>query len=601
MGLILQHKETHMPLSRRILIVLTAVLYLFPAVFACAQAYTSIVVFGDSLSDTGNDATLSAAKNTVNAQVPGPATDYTLGRFTDGTDTFPAAHNYTGVWIEQLAAMFPAHPAVVNSLAGGTNYAYGFGTTDVGTTLFTYGPGNALNFPVNKMGQQITDYLATNPVITNKTLFVVWGGANDLINATSSADIVNAATRDAGLVQRLIAAGATEIIVPNLPPLGLVPRFNGSAATSIPPTQAAAGYNQALAAGLAQVSAAAPNVHIYQLDIYTLFNTIVGPPVAKGLANVTMSSQGNTSINPDTYLFWDDLHPTTFGHSLIAAAAETLLTGPDATTTSVTSTNLNANLNSSITLTASVTAATGTPIGNVTFLDGTNVLGTVQLSGSTTTATATLTTTTLTAATHTITAKYTGVNGYTSSTSPAISEIVTAPGFTTSFSPTTLTVKSGGSVTTTLTLNPVGGFSGTVSYSCGPLSPKLSCTFSPASTSLSGNNTQQTVTLTISTMLATGSLVPLQPGRSNGMEIVSAFALFPCVGFVGLAAIRRRRLLGKNIGLLAIFVILSGAAIAGLTGCGGNGNDAAPGSYSIPVTITANGAINTTVLTVVVQ
>ena len=586
--------------SRRILIVLSAVFYLFPAVFACAQAYTSIVVFGDSLSDTGNDAALSAARNTVNAQVPGPATDYTLGRFTDGTDTFPAAHNYTGNWVDQLAALFPAHPAVVNSLAGGTNYAYGFATTDIGTTLFTYGPGNALNFTVNNMGQQITDYLATNPVITNKTLFIVWGGANDLINATSSADIVNAATRDVGLVQRLIAAGATEIIVPNLPPLGLVPRFNGSPTTSIPPTQAAAGYDQALGIGLAQLSAAVPTAHIYQLDIYTLFNTIVGPPPVKGLANVTMSSQGNTTVNPDTYLFWDDLQPTTFGHSLIAAAAEILLTGPDTTTTTVTSTNLNANLNSSVTLTASVTAATGTPIGTVTFLDGTTVLGSAQLSGSTTTATATYTTTALTAATHTITAKYTGVNGYTSSTSPAISEIITAPALTTSLSPTSLNIKSGSAATATLTLNPVGGYTGTATFACGTLPVHISCTFSPTSVTLSGN-TQQTTTLTINTMVAYGALTPIHPSRSNGMEVFSAFALFPCLGFVGLTALRRRNLVARNIGLMALFVILSGAAIAGLTGCGGNPNDAATGSYTIPVMVTANGTTTTTNLTVVVQ
>jgi outer membrane lipase/esterase len=152
-GLILKSKETIMSRTRRILIVLTAVLYLFPGVFACGQAYTSVVVFGDSLSDTGNDATLSAAKYTVNGQVPGPATDYTNGRFTDGTDTVPAAHNYNGVWVEQLATMLAAHPPVTNSLAGGTNYAYGFGTTDVGTTVFTYGPGNALSFVVNNIGR----------------------------------------------------------------------------------------------------------------------------------------------------------------------------------------------------------------------------------------------------------------------------------------------------------------------------------------------------------------------------------------------------------------------------------------------------------------
>src|SRR5665213_1066916 len=114
-----------MSITRRFLSFLVALVFVFPGLVAWGQAYTSIVVFGDSLCDNGNDATLSAAKNTVNAQVPGPASDYTLGRFTDGTDTVPAAHNYLGLWVEQLAGSLPARPSIVNSLAGGTNYAYG--------------------------------------------------------------------------------------------------------------------------------------------------------------------------------------------------------------------------------------------------------------------------------------------------------------------------------------------------------------------------------------------------------------------------------------------------------------------------------------------
>src|ERR1700743_3868042 len=67
-----------MLIARRFLFVLAAVLFVFPGLVALGQAYTSIVVFGDSLCDTGNDAMLSAAKNTINGQVPGPASDYTV-------------------------------------------------------------------------------------------------------------------------------------------------------------------------------------------------------------------------------------------------------------------------------------------------------------------------------------------------------------------------------------------------------------------------------------------------------------------------------------------------------------------------------------------
>src|SRR6516162_6930322 len=97
---------------------------------AQAKSYTKIVVFGDSLSDTGNVAHVSEAKYPF--RVPGTAADYSDGRFTDGFDTIPAAQKYFGVWIEQLAEELPSHPALTNSLDGGTDYAYGFATTKNG-------------------------------------------------------------------------------------------------------------------------------------------------------------------------------------------------------------------------------------------------------------------------------------------------------------------------------------------------------------------------------------------------------------------------------------------------------------------------------------
>ncbi len=98
--------------SRRLLQVFPALLLLLAAVAAQAQQYTKIVVFGDSLSDTGNDLPLFIAE--AGLPIPSPAFDYTLGRFTDGSDTFPPAINYLGVWIEQLAAALPSHPAVLH-------------------------------------------------------------------------------------------------------------------------------------------------------------------------------------------------------------------------------------------------------------------------------------------------------------------------------------------------------------------------------------------------------------------------------------------------------------------------------------------------------
>jgi phospholipase/lecithinase/hemolysin len=309
---------------RRLLCLFTALLLTFPAALAHAQDYTSIVIFGDSLSDTGNVAHLTEAKYGV--RIPGSVADYTDGRFTDGDDTIPTAQKYFGVWIEQFAATLPYKPIIRNSLDGGTNYAYGFAFTGSGTALLTLSP--SLSVTVNNIGQQITDYLATAPVISDRTLFVVWGGANDLLNATSADDVIKAAIEETNDVQRLIDAGATQFIVPNLPPLGLVPRLSGSPTTSIPATAESILYNQVLDAGLTILKDFnfGRHLHLNQLDVFSLFNKIVALPSKYSLANVTASSQGMYMIDPDTYLFWDDLHPTTKGHDILAQTAASMIT-----------------------------------------------------------------------------------------------------------------------------------------------------------------------------------------------------------------------------------------------------------------------------------
>lgn len=304
------------------------------AVFGCAAAlaqvkdYSTVVVFGDSLSDTGNVAHLAFTEYGIAA--PGPVyegdqlvIDYTLGRFTDGADTIPAAQNYAGVWIEQLAAMMPSRPAIEDSLDGGTNYAYGFATTGSGTSPLCLG---GLCVQVENIGQQITDYLSTHPKIDRHTLFVIWGGTNDLLNATSPADVADAAIRQVLNIQRLIQAGATQILAPNLPPLGLTPRFNGSLSAQAEATAASALFNSYLGLGISLLKDLYGwrHVRIYQIDVFNLMLSVAASPGSYSLTNVTAPAQ-YMPVDPDTYLFWDDLHPTTKGHNIVAEAAASVL------------------------------------------------------------------------------------------------------------------------------------------------------------------------------------------------------------------------------------------------------------------------------------
>lgn len=288
---------------------------------AQAQGYRSIVVFGDSLSDTGNVADLVQASYGI--RIPGPAGNYTDGRFTDGFDTAPAARQYTGVWIEQLAALLPNQPEVKASLDGGLDYAYGFALTSNDTSVLALGPSNTLAVTIDDIGLQIATYLAGHPRVDRSTLYVVWGGANDVLQATTPQAVIDAAARQTENIQRLVRAGATRILIVNLPPLGLTPRLNGSPVTAIPATEASILFNSTLAAGVDFLSFfdSEQRLRLYQLDVFTVLSKVVAAPGSYGFLDATHKSRGLLPVNPDNFLFWDDLHPTTHGHNVLALEA----------------------------------------------------------------------------------------------------------------------------------------------------------------------------------------------------------------------------------------------------------------------------------------
>jgi outer membrane lipase/esterase len=71
-------------------------------------------------------------------------------------------------------------------------------------------------------------------------------------------------------------------------------------------------------------------VHIIPFDANALVTAIVAAPQLYGLTNVieacVMPNEPPfTCQNPDEYMFWDGVHPTTAGHALIAQAVAQLL------------------------------------------------------------------------------------------------------------------------------------------------------------------------------------------------------------------------------------------------------------------------------------
>ena len=97
-------------------------------------------------------------------------------------------------------------------------------------------------------------------------------------------------------------------------------------------------YNTELGAALQQIMASGA-ASIDYVNTYAMLDTAIANPAAYGFTNVTQPVwNGNlTSSNSGTlaatgaaqsgYLFFDDLHPTAAGHSLLAAAVTQSLTG----------------------------------------------------------------------------------------------------------------------------------------------------------------------------------------------------------------------------------------------------------------------------------
>ena len=315
---------------------LGAALAALAAPFSTAQAttYSQVICFGDSLSDDGNVGHLT--KSSFDVEYPSTDFNYSNGRFTDDlSGTSPSSTNFEGTWHEQLERRFLGLTRASNSLDGGTDYAYGDATTEDGTTNVTVASvpiyGNVTITIVN-MGQQVTNYLSdVNGVADGNALFSVWGGANDLFNDDSAANVTATANRVGALVTRLAQAGARHFIVPNVPPLGDTPEYNsGDAATMAALNAAAASYrdqlNTVLDSTISALGAQGITVTVARLDVYAFFMQALAQPAAYGFTNVTDSAQG-ASVQADNYLFWDDVHPTTAGHSQVAQAAADLLAG----------------------------------------------------------------------------------------------------------------------------------------------------------------------------------------------------------------------------------------------------------------------------------
>ncbi len=312
-------------------LVAVAAMFATTTSYGQAPAFSKVVVFGDSLSDTGNVRERTNDKSSGVIDYPSHTFNYDNGRFTNDMETDPPAHLYDGVWHEQLAKTFLGIPAASsNSLAGGLNFAFGGATTMDGTheeveETFL----GDVSITIDDMGKQVDDYLATN-VIDPNALYIVWGGSNDLRNDDSSSNVSATVGRMDALISRLASAGAKFIMVPNVSPIGNVPEFAGQPRV-VTSNRAAAEYRTELASSLDALETTLGmqgfTPKIYRPDMWADSVRIFSNAPHYGFINVSEPAQ-DTEANPDQYLFWDELHPTTAAHYRLALTAFNSIVSP---------------------------------------------------------------------------------------------------------------------------------------------------------------------------------------------------------------------------------------------------------------------------------
>jgi outer membrane lipase/esterase len=250
----------------------------FPLAAIGSTLFANIVAVGDSLTDNGS---------------------FPLGTNPDSTDLHGIKYHTDGaVWVETLAGSM-----------GSILYDVAYG----GATTGDDNPAaEAAGLGFTGLQWQVENAIPAG-INGDDTLFTVWAGANDFFQGRGFSD---AATNIGAAMDKLKSSGATRILVPNLPDLGLTPGFYDDA-NPLVPTAVATGwsqaFNQQLFGELQTFAGGNPSVDVYFLDVYRIFSDII--------------LMDNGEINPVYWslMFWDEVHPTSFGHAIVAGEAYNVL------------------------------------------------------------------------------------------------------------------------------------------------------------------------------------------------------------------------------------------------------------------------------------
>ncbi|MEG0009223.1 MAG: SGNH/GDSL hydrolase family protein [Aeromonas sp.] len=299
-------------------------------------AFSRIVMFGDSLSDTGK------MYGKMRGYLPS-SPPYYQGRFSNGP-----------VWLEQLTQQFPGLKIANEAEGGATAVAY---------NKISWNPKYQV---INNLDYEITQFLEKDSFKPDD-LVILWVGANDYLaygwNTEQDAKRVRDVISDSA--NRLVLNGAKQILLFNLPDLGQNPSARSQ--NVVKAASHVSAYHNELLLNLARQLAPTGLVKLFEIDkqfaemlrepqnfglsdtenacygggyVWKPFASrsanadsqlsafseperlaIAGNPLLAQAVASPMARRSASELNCEGKMFWDQVHPTTVVHAALSERA----------------------------------------------------------------------------------------------------------------------------------------------------------------------------------------------------------------------------------------------------------------------------------------
>ena len=313
-----------------------------------------VVIFGDSLADTGNTWSLTRYLQGVGEKpwfydslyraswgwlplrfFTGvlPPDIYYKGRFTNGP--------LSGEWVMPMLGLDPEDPDQVQFLAFGGSWAVSsqrflsswlnlWGDDSISTMEWLRHLFGGLGKWVLPSSSEVVDwYLEAHKELDKDTMFVLFSGANDYQNHYW--DVKTIVASQVEVIEKLIAQGAMHIAWGTLPDLTITPCFQGSSAVERVHSYVLE-HNALIVSERRRLLAEYPNVMISFADGYSALKLFFkhaehfgfkvkdrgctnynidgcslsgGVPIQQGVFFKRNGEDVQICENPDEYFFWD--------------------------------------------------------------------------------------------------------------------------------------------------------------------------------------------------------------------------------------------------------------------------------------------------------